>query len=453
MRDQQSQGCKAMEESLSAYLDGELEPPGVREVEEHLRLCRQCTSALEGLRSAIRAVGSISSPRTPDGFKARLLEKIQSEEKALPPRSLPFGFRYAATGLAAAFLIVLTLHLGGVLGGLRSVPVEIATAPERAGGVADLDGPPSSLPARDRQDSARGSRAEGRKRLAPETAPGASGVGGMEAGGLEKDGLTMGERSAGAVAVLPEAAGKGEKAISMPHLTKEMDSVEEFKKNTPRSQTVQIAWSNGDEGRRALIQAIERYQSPGDREDEISTRILPAPAETGAGLGEAKRAGAPPRARAVGGDSRLEERAEPREGLSARMPLEQYIEFLDFIDGLADVELQESPEKSRWYLMKGKTPKTALAKDQGKSDDPVRDENGYFRGGGEAAEKEIEEGEDKAAEKVGRIETSTREKKLLAKKKARREIKRSLLRQLKEAVELEESRRSGVIDVRVDIVD
>ncbi|HUR26995.1 MAG TPA: zf-HC2 domain-containing protein [Planctomycetota bacterium] len=96
-------------ESLSEYLDGELEPAVKTELEEHLRGCAECRSTLAGLRSVVQKARTLA-PREPS---AKLWQAIARETVATESSPIPLGVpgHRSRSGLlvAAALLVATTL--------------------------------------------------------------------------------------------------------------------------------------------------------------------------------------------------------------------------------------------------------------------------------------------------------------------------------------------------------
>ncbi|MHC4672170.1 MAG: anti-sigma factor family protein [Planctomycetota bacterium] len=101
-----------LEEQLSAYLDGELNPQQRQEVEDFLAQDPQARTLLQELRATINTVRSMprakASTELMDGIRARLERQALLGEpepiEAPPPRS----YRYVGRWIAAAAVIVLS---------------------------------------------------------------------------------------------------------------------------------------------------------------------------------------------------------------------------------------------------------------------------------------------------------------------------------------------------------
>jgi len=72
--------CSEIQENLSAYLDGELDPAGAAELESHLEGCESCRSELESLRSTVELVRSVPRVQAPPVLKQRLASATSSRK-------------------------------------------------------------------------------------------------------------------------------------------------------------------------------------------------------------------------------------------------------------------------------------------------------------------------------------------------------------------------------------
>lgn len=97
---------EALQENLSAFLDGELTPGERAELDAHLPACAECRRELERLRVASAAFRAHAAVRAPEGLADAALEA----ERA--PAAPPFArLRFALAALA----IMLALMSAGTL--------------------------------------------------------------------------------------------------------------------------------------------------------------------------------------------------------------------------------------------------------------------------------------------------------------------------------------------------
>ncbi|MDQ7843287.1 MAG: zf-HC2 domain-containing protein [Armatimonadota bacterium] len=96
---------------LSAYLDGELEPDAVREVEAHLTVCGACRGELGGLRQVKAMLASLPEIAPPEevwqGLRRRMEREPPSGWRPALREALRSTVRRPALAIAAAALIIL----------------------------------------------------------------------------------------------------------------------------------------------------------------------------------------------------------------------------------------------------------------------------------------------------------------------------------------------------------
>ncbi len=110
-----------VQDRLSLYLDGRLDPHERARVEAHLRACATCARSWETLRWTVQALRALPPVRAPRPFTVR------PEQVAQPPQSVGW-FRRAAWAMAAALILVLGLDLALSMG--RAAPGPAAPAIE-----------------------------------------------------------------------------------------------------------------------------------------------------------------------------------------------------------------------------------------------------------------------------------------------------------------------------------
>ncbi len=98
-------------ETISTYLDDELEEKKRVSVESHLKSCSKCASALKEMRSLRTAFKGAEYYRAPLGFSTRVLARTAEPEKKKAPWFVPFFVRFTE----AAFLFVVIT--AGILAG------------------------------------------------------------------------------------------------------------------------------------------------------------------------------------------------------------------------------------------------------------------------------------------------------------------------------------------------
>jgi anti-sigma factor RsiW len=112
--------CRAIQNRLGRYFDGELPPAERHLVEDHLRQCRRCSADLQeirGISSAFRE--SAPTPPIPENLSLRIMENARKQVGSVPPARGFFWFwknwslsmRFAAVSVAAA-----ACYIGIVIG-------------------------------------------------------------------------------------------------------------------------------------------------------------------------------------------------------------------------------------------------------------------------------------------------------------------------------------------------
>jgi len=120
-------------ESLSPYLDGEMETAAAERLEAHLAACEDCRLELQQLRATAVALHDLPDVQTPRSF-ALSPERAAARRPLTGAASpLALGMRLAAAGVAVALAAVLVVDLGGLAGDNQAG----TTAPQAA---ADRNG-------------------------------------------------------------------------------------------------------------------------------------------------------------------------------------------------------------------------------------------------------------------------------------------------------------------------
>lgn len=71
------QGCRILLERMSEYLDGELPPEELTDIESHLHLCGHCEACLAALRRTIEICRSHELPAMPAEVRRELHEAMR----------------------------------------------------------------------------------------------------------------------------------------------------------------------------------------------------------------------------------------------------------------------------------------------------------------------------------------------------------------------------------------
>src|SRR5438552_18902475 len=93
-------------ELLSAYLDEQVGSGERARITTHLEACESCRAHLESLRKTVALLHTTEPLRAPEGFRARLRERIDAQPRRAPPTfglpRLPRPCHTAAAARAAA---------------------------------------------------------------------------------------------------------------------------------------------------------------------------------------------------------------------------------------------------------------------------------------------------------------------------------------------------------------
>ena len=124
--------CEAYRDRISAYLDGELTGEECRELLAHLESCGDCRMYLDSELAIREALAGLETP-APEGFEARVMEKIRAEAWDAPEKktaAFPGWRRWAALAACCA-VVCLGIFGGGILKGWSALD---AASDEPAGG-------------------------------------------------------------------------------------------------------------------------------------------------------------------------------------------------------------------------------------------------------------------------------------------------------------------------------
>jgi len=99
--------CKELEELLSDYLEGNLNPAVEEEVDAHLAGCSRCREKMRGMRALMGRLNDLEMVEPSAGFEARLWGQLRRESS---PRSRGWAFS-PLSALAALFLLVAAGYL------------------------------------------------------------------------------------------------------------------------------------------------------------------------------------------------------------------------------------------------------------------------------------------------------------------------------------------------------
>src|SRR3972149_287209 len=101
-------------ESLSAYIDGELEAAAAERLEAHLAACEGCRLELEQLRVTAAALRDLPEVQVPRSFTLSPERAAARRPQTRAAAPLALGMRLAAAGVAVALAAVFVVDLGGL---------------------------------------------------------------------------------------------------------------------------------------------------------------------------------------------------------------------------------------------------------------------------------------------------------------------------------------------------
>ena len=151
-------------ESLSPYIDGEMEASAVERLEAHLAACEGCRLELQQLRATASALHDLPEVQVPRSFA--LSPERTAARRPLTGAAAPLalGMRLAAAGLAVALAAVLVVDLGGLAGDNQAgttapqaatdrgteygVPTDSAAAPSAEGAQTPAAGSDTGTPSK-----------------------------------------------------------------------------------------------------------------------------------------------------------------------------------------------------------------------------------------------------------------------------------------------------------------
>jgi anti-sigma factor (TIGR02949 family) len=108
--------CRDVARRLDAYLDGELEPTQILDVESHVVECAGCKERIELDRATRASLKRALKQKAPDGLRARALAAMQAEKarsEAREPAQAPAGTWRSFVPLASAAALALAFGAVG----------------------------------------------------------------------------------------------------------------------------------------------------------------------------------------------------------------------------------------------------------------------------------------------------------------------------------------------------
>lgn len=131
--------CALFSTQISSYVDGELDPGHIVDIEAHALRCSQCTERIRFLQTMRTSMKRTSQMRAPEAFRARMeaamlaeKERVQTADREAFGGAKLVGWKYAAA-LAAAATVVLSVAAAknrqdtATTGPTRAMAVESST--------------------------------------------------------------------------------------------------------------------------------------------------------------------------------------------------------------------------------------------------------------------------------------------------------------------------------------
>ncbi|MCZ6691202.1 MAG: zf-HC2 domain-containing protein [Planctomycetota bacterium] len=351
MSDPDRKACRNVEDQLSAYLDDELDPKGRSEVEGHIRDCLRCASLQGDLRSVVRSVAAVPTPAPSPGFKQRTMDKIRMEGGRQAPRTAPAWLRIGAVGLAASFLIILTLSVSGIIGGPRYLPAELARLPAKNEAARTI----MEQTITDETAVRTGGAVDNHRGI----------VGGRvdevgldqasdESAGLQRetDDIDPGRVILIAESEAPRPARSKFKNMGV-YTSEDLDAYSDFLSNTPETQAVYLSYQAGTDARKAIDKLVASFQLSGEKETAPSEEKegAAAPDRIGAKFGEEPDRPAEGKRSYERRDGELafqKWNGTAPEEIQAQVTLQQYADFRMALEKLEGVIEEDGPERQRW---------------------------------------------------------------------------------------------------------
>jgi anti-sigma factor (TIGR02949 family) len=116
LRNMDPHKCRDVARRLDAYLDGELEPTQILDVESHVAECAACKERIELDRATRASLKRTLKQKAPEGLRARALAAMQAEKargEARAPAPVPGGTWRSFVPLASAAALALAFGAVG----------------------------------------------------------------------------------------------------------------------------------------------------------------------------------------------------------------------------------------------------------------------------------------------------------------------------------------------------
>ena len=108
--------CRSVQNKLSAYQDGELEPLEQEDLGRHLQICRPCREEYEKLERVWQTLGGLEEISLGPWFYPQLVRKLKGPRKRGLLSTLQHVFRFIGAPAIASIILVIGLVAGSYLG-------------------------------------------------------------------------------------------------------------------------------------------------------------------------------------------------------------------------------------------------------------------------------------------------------------------------------------------------
>jgi anti-sigma factor RsiW len=154
-----SMNCNLVRSRLHAYVDGEVPPEFMRDIEEHLKGCPSCRSQVERIRQVGGMLDNLAVPPLPREFAARVMAEARRRAPLFKEKKsiFPLGWRPVrwlldlsfSMRLAACAMVFLAFVLGIFMSKELSLPGNLGATAADAGNLEGFEWfsptPPASL--------------------------------------------------------------------------------------------------------------------------------------------------------------------------------------------------------------------------------------------------------------------------------------------------------------------
>ena len=110
--------CSQVQERLSAFQDGELNPRERESISDHLKSCSACREQYAEMEKVWRALGDLREILPEPGFYGELVKKINESNETRSPVGFQWLFQSFSSPWAASTLLLAGILIGTFLGNI-----------------------------------------------------------------------------------------------------------------------------------------------------------------------------------------------------------------------------------------------------------------------------------------------------------------------------------------------